>query len=167
MVYSQFSDTFEDILNIYAFRPALLDFPELHTTRITIVPKGSQKVSRPFSSIADALKKRLKAIYPGTLYCGDGNLARNENEVGLFRETDICCKKHDQCPAFIRAGQEFKGLRNFGHFTRSHCDCDLKFYNCLKRTGSIISNKIGYTYFNILKPPCFRKEYPIVGCKKR
>lgn len=158
---------------MYAIRNSQLELPEFYNTRITIVAKTPQKSSlfRPItshlSSIADGLKDRLKAIYPGTLWCGDGNQAKNEHEVGLFRSTDICCKLHDQCPAFIRAGKEFKGLRNTGHFTRSHCDCDLKFYNCLKRTGSIVSNKIGYTYFNILRPPCFRKEYPVVGCKKR
>lgn len=105
-------------------------------------------------------------LFTGTLWCGDGNHAKNANEIGLFRNTDICCKQHDQCPAFIRSGSEFKGLHNNGLFTRSHCECDLKFYNCLKRIDSLVSNKIGYTYFNILRPKCFRKEYPIVGCRK-
>lgn len=104
--------------------------------------------------------------YRPTCRCGDGNMAKFKNELGLFRNTDICCKQHDSCPAFIKSNSEFKGLRNTGLFTRSHCDCDWKFYNCLKRTNSLISNKIGYTYFNILRPPCFRKEYPIVGCRK-
>lgn len=106
------------------------------------------------------------AMRLGTLWCGDGNYARNVNEIGLFRNTDICCKHHDQCPAFIRPGNELKGLRNTGLFTRSHCDCDQKFYTCLKNIDSIISNKIGITYFNILKPKCFRREYPIAGCRK-
>lgn len=122
--------------------------------------------SSPLTTITDGIKDRLKAIYPGTLWCGDGNQARNQNEIGLFRNTDICCKQHDECPAFIKSGSEFKGLRNTGLFTRSHCDCDMKFYNCLRRTNSLISNKIGYTYFNILRPQCFRKEYPIRSCKK-
>lgn len=37
----------------------------------------------------------------------------------------------------------------------------------MKKANSIISNRIGETYFNVLRPQCFRKEYPIVGCIKR
>lgn len=135
-------------------------------TSIPVRPKIVRPVLSPLTSITDGIKDRLKAIYPGTLWCGDGNQARNQNAIGIFRNTDICCKQHDECPAFIKSGSEFKGLRNTGLFTRSHCDCDIKFYNCLKRTDTIISNKIGYTYFNILRPQCFRKEFPIRGCKK-
>lgn len=158
---------------MYAIRDQFIELPDFYNTRISIITKTPTKkriklpITSHLSSIADGLKDRLKAIYPGTLWCGDGNQAKSKHEVGLFRNTDSCCKQHDLCPAFIRSGQEFKGLRNTGTFTRSHCDCDLKFYNCLKKTDTIVSNKIGYTYFNILRPKCFRKEYPIVGCKKR
>lgn len=138
--------------------------PQLpHPVRQKIVTRPAPS---PITAITDGIKDRLKAIYPGTLWCGVGDQARNQNEIGLFRYTDICCKQHDECPAFIKSGSEFKGLRNTGLFTRSHCDCDMKFYNCLKRIDSLISNKIGYTYFNILRPQCFRKEFPIFGCKK-
>ncbi|XP_055298521.1 uncharacterized protein LOC129566515 isoform X3 [Sitodiplosis mosellana] len=145
------SDTFSEFLKMFSI-------PLHHSV--------FESLSSPLTAITDGIKDRLKAIYPGTLWCGDGNQARNQNEIGLFRNTDICCKQHDECPAFIKSGSEFKGLRNTGLFTRSHCDCDLKFYNCLKRTDSLISNKIGYTYFNILRPQCFRKEFRVVGCKK-
>lgn len=140
--------------------------PPPPATSFPVRAKIIRPASSPLNAITDGIKDRLKAIYPGTLWCGDGTHAKFGNEVGLFRNTDICCKQHDECPAFIKSGSEFKGLRNNGLFTRSHCDCDMKFYNCLRRTNSIISNKIGYTYFNILRPQCFRKEYPIVGCKK-
>ncbi|XP_055298520.1 group 3 secretory phospholipase A2-like isoform X2 [Sitodiplosis mosellana] len=146
------------------FKPSNLS-PIVLRQKIVRLPPP-QSLSSPLTAITDGIKDRLKAIYPGTLWCGDGNQARNQNEIGLFRNTDICCKQHDECPAFIKSGSEFKGLRNTGLFTRSHCDCDLKFYNCLKRTDSLISNKIGYTYFNILRPQCFRKEFRVVGCKK-
>ncbi|XP_031628526.1 uncharacterized protein LOC116344217 [Contarinia nasturtii] len=141
--------------------PPLSPPPSFPVRQIVTRPAPS-----PITAITDGIKDRLKAIYPGTLWCGDGNQASNQNEIGLFRNTDICCKQHDECPAFIKSGGEFKGLRNTGLFTRTHCACDLKFYNCLKRTDTLISNKIGYTYFNILRPQCFRKEFPIVGCKK-
>lgn len=121
---------------------------------------------RPVTEIIDTFKDKLKAIYPGTLWCGDGNQARNEFEVGIFRNTDICCRMHDKCPASIAAGHSYKNLRNGGLFTRSHCECDQEFYRCLKKANSIVSNKIGYTYFNILRPQCFRREHPIIGCRK-
>uniref|UniRef100_A0A1B0GIC1 Uncharacterized protein n=1 Tax=Lutzomyia longipalpis TaxID=7200 RepID=A0A1B0GIC1_LUTLO len=33
-----------------------------------------------------------------------------------------------------------------------------------KKINTFVSNKIGYTYFNILGPQCFREEYPIISC---
>ncbi|KAF9807051.1 hypothetical protein SFRURICE_011195 [Spodoptera frugiperda] len=35
---------------------------------------------------------------------------------------------------------------------RSHCSCDAKFRECLRRTNSLVSAQIGVTYFNILGP---------------
>lgn len=127
---------------------------------------GSSPALRPVGEIIDTFKDKLKAIYPGTLWCGDGNQARSEHDIGIFRNTDICCRMHDKCPSSIPAGQAYKNLRNGGLFTRSHCECDQEFYRCLKKANSIVSNKIGYTYFNILRPQCFRREHPIVGCRK-
>lgn len=176
-MFLTFSDPLGEFLKMFSIYSTLFEFPSFFNSRISLTkriiskPLYPKKVIRPVSispiaEIVDGFKDKLKAIYPGTLWCGDGNQARSENEVGLFRNTDICCKMHDQCPSFIPSGREFKSLRNHGLFTRSHCDCDQKFYNCLKKIDSLISNKIGYTYFNILRPQCFRKEYPIVGCKK-
>lgn len=189
--YMQFSitDTFSEVLKMFSIpmHHSVYEVPNFFNNRILIKsryvtkppvqlpfivrpkivrPAPQLQSLSPIAAITDGIKDRLKAIYPGTLWCGDGNQAKNHNEVGLFRNTDICCKQHDECPAFIKSGSEFKGLRNTGLFTRSHCDCDIKFYNCLKRTDTLISNKIGYTYFNILRPQCFRKEYPIAGCRK-
>lgn len=128
--------------------------------------EGGNVAIRPVAEIIDTFKDKLKAIYPGTLWCGDGNQARSEYEVGIFRNTDICCRMHDKCPSSIPAGHTYKNLRNGGLFTRSHCDCDQEFYRCLKKANSIVSNKIGYTYFNILRPQCYRREHPIIGCRK-
>ncbi|XP_021706146.1 uncharacterized protein LOC5568409 isoform X2 [Aedes aegypti] len=112
-------------------------------------------------------KQRIKAIYPGTVWCGDGNQAKSENDIGFFYMTDACCRAHDLCPAAIAAGEQFNRLKNNGYFTRSHCDCDKQFYNCLKNANTLVSNQIGYTYFNLLKPQCFRHEHPKVACSKK
>ncbi|KXJ74624.1 hypothetical protein RP20_CCG013229 [Aedes albopictus] len=112
-------------------------------------------------------KQRIKAIYPGTVWCGDGNQAKSENDIGFFYQTDVCCRAHDLCPTAISAGEQFNRLKNNGYFTRSHCDCDKQFYNCLKNANTLVSNQIGYTYFNLLKPQCFRHEHPKVACSKK
>ncbi|XP_039444285.1 uncharacterized protein LOC120424281 isoform X1 [Culex pipiens pallens] len=124
----------------------------------------------PRSSIGNLFnqfKQRIKAIYPGTVWCGDGNQAKSENDIGFFHLTDTCCRAHDLCPVSIAAGEQFNRLKNNGYFTRSHCDCDKAFYNCLKNADTLVSNQIGYTYFNLLKPQCFRHEYPKVACTKK
>ena len=56
------------------------------------------------------------------------------------------------------------GLVNTGLFTRSHCDCDTRFYQCLKEANSIVADSVGYTYFTILGPQCFKQDYPIIEC---
>lgn len=105
-------------------------------------------------------------LYIGTVWCGMGNAAPNDAVVGVFYATDNCCRLHDKCPDSIPPKKNRYGLSNTGVFTRSHCDCDREFYNCLKRTNSFISRQIGLTYFNILRPQCFRKEYPVIYCLK-
>lgn len=119
------------------------------------------------NKLVESNKRQMQLILPGTLWCGDGNIAESEQDLGLFYKTDQCCKLHDYCPKHIEAGDTFMNLENIGVFTRSHCECDRAFYNCLKKADSIISNRIGETYFNVLKPQCFSKQYPIAGCIKR
>lgn len=60
----------------------------------------------------------VRLIHPGTLWCGDGNIAQHEDDLGLFYSVDECCKVHDKCPESIPAGHEFEGLKNNGVFTR-------------------------------------------------
>ncbi|XP_062548652.1 uncharacterized protein LOC134213525 isoform X2 [Armigeres subalbatus] len=141
------------------------------TSSLGTAGSSTKRPSRPFKTTVGGLfvqfKQRIKAIYPGTVWCGDGNQAKSENDIGFFYMTDTCCRAHDLCPAAIAAGEQFNRLKNNGYFTRSHCDCDKQFYNCLKNANSLVSNQIGYTYFNLLKPQCFRHEHPKMGCSKK
>uniref|UniRef100_A0A1Y9IVS0 Phospholipase A2 n=1 Tax=Anopheles minimus TaxID=112268 RepID=A0A1Y9IVS0_9DIPT len=123
--------------------------------------------SGTISSLFNTFKRKVKAIYPGTVWCGDGNQAKSENDIGFFYLTDTCCRAHDLCPITIAAGEQFNRLKNNGYFTRSHCDCDKQFFNCLKNANTLVSRQIGYTYFNLLKPQCFRYEHPKLNCTKR
>ncbi|KAL6429178.1 hypothetical protein ACFW04_008133 [Cataglyphis niger] len=118
-------------------------------------------------SIRNVLKKaiNIKAIFPGTLWCGDGDRAKNSNELGHFNKTDACCRDHDLCKNDILAGDTKVNLKNNGIFTRSACTCDIEFYNCLKSNDNLLSRSIGNTYFDILQPQCFICVCPTNDCK--
>lgn len=121
---------------------------------------------RGFGDLLNLFSDRFHAIYPGTLWCGAGDIAKNKQDLGVFKRTDACCREHDNCFSNIVADEEKDGLLNNGLFTRSHCSCDKAFYDCLKNARSIIATKIGITYFDILNPQCFMEDYPIVNCTK-
>ncbi|XP_071857971.1 phospholipase A2-like [Bombus fervidus] len=132
-----------------------------------MLPKNEN--TRKKSTIGDvfnSFKSKIKAIYPGTYWCGDGNVSPNGEDLGLFDNTDACCKTHDLCLENISAGEKREGLLNNGIFTRSSCECDRAFYRCLKEADNIFATNIGRTYFNVLRPQCFQTDYPIVDCKK-
>ncbi|CAG9763436.1 unnamed protein product [Ceutorhynchus assimilis] len=101
----------------------------------------------------------------GTKWCGPGNRAKSYDDLGPARRSDFCCRDHDHCPEFIRAGESGFGLNNTGLFIRLHCDCDEAFYNCLKSSKSLTSWQLGNIYFNSRpKSICFKKDYPIISC---
>lgn len=125
---------------------------------------SSEGESRGVNYVIDSIGNRLRAIFPGTLWCGDGDIAQEATDLGYFNNTDLCCREHDKCFAGIAASEERFGLTNSGVFTRSHCDCDEEFYTCLKEVRTIVASNVGFTYFNILRPQCFKEDHPIVSC---
>lgn len=56
--------------------------------------------------------------FVGTKWCGPGNVAANENSLGVAAQTDVCCRQHDQCSDIILAGQSSHGLTNTASYTR-------------------------------------------------
>ncbi|XP_022119746.2 uncharacterized protein LOC110996401 [Pieris rapae] len=135
---------------------------------ISSLASGVTSVADAANSMLDTFKDRVQAIYPGTLWCGDGHSAQaRSSDLGLFFFTDTCCRQHDSCKLYIPSGETKFGLTNTGLFTRSHCSCDAKFRECLKKTNSLVSSQIGLTYFNVLGPQCFRRAHPIVKCVRR
>ncbi|KAM9338722.1 group 3 secretory phospholipase A2 [Symphorus nematophorus] len=102
-------------------------------------------------------QKRVKRgfIVPGTLWCGSGNKAPSYADLGVFSETDSCCREHDQCKHTILSFHSQFGVFNSNIFTMSHCDCDNKFRSCLMEANDSISDVVGYTFFNLLKMHCF------------
>ncbi|XP_074099885.1 phospholipase A2-like [Cotesia typhae] len=118
------------------------------------------------SEIGSIVKAPFYFIVPGTKWCGQGNIAEDQLDLGVFSRTDECCRKHDNCDNYIVAGGHFKTLYNEGLFPRSSCECDNQFYDCLKLVSTPPSYQVGMKYFNILAPPCFTFDYPFKRCIK-
>ncbi|XP_056631488.1 phospholipase A2-like [Diorhabda sublineata] len=127
-----------------------------------------------FNSIDDVFLGRIDKlnlpnsffIYPGTKWCGAGNIAVNESDLGTEKETDKCCRQHDLCPDIIEGYQTKYNLTNPNFYTRLNCDCDVTFYDCLKSVKRDSAQQIGHIYFTVLGTQCFKNEYPIIGCQK-
>ena len=94
----------------------------------------------------------------GTLWCGMGNKAENDDQLGTYRDLDSCCRTHDKCDRKVNAFAKEYGYRNWRPFTVSDCECDSKFYNCLKAADEHpkAAYIVGKLFFNILRMPCLR-----------
>uniref|UniRef100_A0AAV2IW49 Phospholipase A2-like central domain-containing protein n=1 Tax=Knipowitschia caucasica TaxID=637954 RepID=A0AAV2IW49_KNICA len=76
------------------------------------------------SEVKSKLRVKRGFIVPGTLWCGSGNKAPSYSDLGVFSETDTCCREHDQCKDTILSFHSKFGVFNRNIFTMSHCDCD-------------------------------------------
>ncbi|XP_071052339.1 uncharacterized protein [Onthophagus taurus] len=104
---------------------------------------------------------------PGTQWCGKGYSAKKYTDVGMFSQTDRCCRKHDlACPYWIGGFQMKYGVRNNMINTLMHCSCDERFRACLKRVGTIDANLVGNIFFNFVQRECFTLE-PKNKCDKK
>lgn len=105
-------------------------------------------------------------IYPGTKWCGTGNVADGLDDLGPLRDVDICCRDHDLCPDDLEPGQTRHNISNDSSFTMTHCDCNENFRKCLQRVGSAEAKEVGSAYFSTGLFQCYRLAKPIIGCKK-
>ncbi|XP_015183815.1 PREDICTED: acidic phospholipase A2 PA4-like isoform X2 [Polistes dominula] len=110
-----------------------------------------------------ASKNRTPAgglIYPGTKWCGPGNVASSYDDLGQHAAEDACCREHDHCPIAMSSQQCIHGICNNSPFTRSHCDCDAKFRRCLQNLNTEVANTIGALFFNVIQVTCFKERRP-------
>lgn len=105
-------------------------------------------------------------IFPGTKWCGKGDLAQCYEDLGDDQELDMCCRDHDCCPLVIPPFSSRFGVFNYRFHSLLHCDCDQRFRGCLRQSVSTMANMIGKIYFNILGSKCFDFEETEV-CVKR
>lgn len=106
---------------------------------------------------------KLDITYPGTLWCGPGDVASSDDQLGYHKETDKCCRDHDHCD-HLEPGESNNYLVNNDIFSVMNCECDREFKKCLKANKSFVSNKIGIIYFTA-RSRCYMEEYPIIKCK--
>eukprot|EP00794_Sanderia_malayensis_P003896 gene3896-4440_t len=99
-----------------------------------------------------------RVIFPGTLWCGMGNKAENDEQLGTYADLDSCCRSHDKCDRKVNAFSKDYGYRNWRPFTVNDCDCDSEFYSCLKdaKEHKKAAKIVGKIFFNILSMPCLR-----------
>ncbi|XP_043952592.1 group 3 secretory phospholipase A2 [Gambusia affinis] len=133
--------------------PSFANLPE-HTAGRHVRSLGDQGEGERSEVRIHARVKR-GFIVPGTLWCGSGNKAPSYADLGVFSDTDSCCREHDQCKHTILSFQSDFGVFNSNIFTMSHCDCDNKFRRCLTEANDSIADVVGYTFFNLLKMHCF------------
>jgi hypothetical protein len=96
----------------------------------------------------------ISGIVPNTLWCGLGDRASNYSELGSEFQLDACCRAHDHCPIRLRPFSADYQLINWSMSTRSHCDCDLDFDQCLTALNTTLSNVIKTLYFRFVGLQC-------------
>lgn len=62
-------------------------------------------------------RNRFQVIFPGTKWCGPGDKANDYDDLGILKETDMCCRDHDFCDS-MPAGTSKYGLTNNTPFTK-------------------------------------------------
>ncbi|XP_050037151.1 phospholipase A2 hemilipin-like isoform X1 [Dermacentor andersoni] len=99
-------------------------------------------------------------MFPGTKWCGAGNVASNYDDLGKAWEADMCCREHDLAKESIPAFGAKRGVKNMLFYTMTSCDADKKFFKCLLKAQSFTSFSLGVGYFDILRTKCYQYGHP-------
>jgi hypothetical protein len=84
--------------------------------------KRSKRASFDFNSVL---------IFPGTKWCGKGDLAQCYEDLGDDHELDACCRDHDCCPFMIPPFSNRFGVFNYRFHSLIHCDCDQRYLHTI------------------------------------
>ncbi|KAK7487923.1 hypothetical protein BaRGS_00020824 [Batillaria attramentaria] len=80
------------------------------------------------------------AIFPGTKWCGAGDIANDYDDLGRFEDTDKCCRTHDHCDKNIP-----RWTRRYGYFN----------WHLRRDAGSSTAKSVRSIFFNTLRLKCF------------
>ena len=88
-------------------------------------PETIAKMSAKSNSSAASYLSR--GIFPGTKWCGFGNIADDVyDRLGEHVDTDACCRAHDNCRPILHPFSTRYHLRNPSIFPMLHCACDVE-----------------------------------------
>uniref|UniRef100_A0A8C5GWB0 phospholipase A2 n=2 Tax=Gouania willdenowi TaxID=441366 RepID=A0A8C5GWB0_GOUWI len=139
------------------------DYARLFDARYARLDEAKDACSRFHSDSAQGgvtlRRSRRGFTYPGTLWCGAGNMADHYDQLGEFADTDSCCRTHDHCPHVIHAFSSKYGYTNFKWHSICHCDCDNALKTCLRKVNDSSSRVVGQAFFNVIGVPCFKFIY--------
>ncbi|KAM6296720.1 protein PROCA1 [Aegotheles albertisi] len=128
---------------------------------LLLLPLATAPGAAPGTGAAPPGRPRARRglTYPGTLWCGAGSNADAYEQLGEHRDTDRCCRDHDHCQHVIHPFTARYGYRNLRWHTISHCDCDRRLKECLRRVNDTASRVVGQAFFNVIQVPCFEFTY--------
>uniref|UniRef100_A0A224YDF5 Phospholipase A2 n=1 Tax=Rhipicephalus zambeziensis TaxID=60191 RepID=A0A224YDF5_9ACAR len=114
------------------------------------------------SFFAQLLDKKYQGIaaFPGTKWCGSGNVARNYEDLGEARDADKCCRDHDFAIDSLPPNKTRHGLQNKLTYTMTNCKYDKKFFRCLTKATSLAALSVGVSFFDVLKTKCYKFGRP-------
>ncbi|XP_037516622.1 uncharacterized protein LOC119393585 isoform X1 [Rhipicephalus sanguineus] len=118
----------------------------------------SQEGSSLLDSLGDAFHSLV--IFPGTKWCGPGDVAKNYDDLGKASDTDRCCREHDHSEDNIPAFGTKHNITNYLPYTMTECTYDKKFFSCLQNVSNLASVTVGVLFFDVLKTKCFEYGYP-------
>lgn len=120
------------------------------------------------SSLLDILGDAFHSlvIFPGTKWCGPGDVAKNYDDLGSASRTDSCCREHDHSGDNIPAFETKHNITNYLPYTMTECVYDRKFFNCLQNVSSFPSVTVGTLFFDVLNTKCFEYGHP-TKCAER
>nr|CAH0105183.1 unnamed protein product [Daphnia galeata] len=122
-----------------------------------IVAECHERMQALNQNLTPATDRRF--IYPGTKWCGLGDVADDFDDIGIHASTDKCCREHDHCHDYMSPGTCKYGLCNYSIFTKSHCDCDERFRRCLlNETNDKASTSVGFIFFSVSALSCYQQS---------
>jgi len=112
-----------------------------------------------WNSFVRGFQTLTKGIAPGTLWCGTNDIAPHYKSLGEDKSLDKCCRVHDFCPDKIKPGKSREGIMNPDLVTKSNCECERLFAECLTNVGTFSSKSVGNLYFGTNRE-CIEMRHP-------
>jgi len=91
---------------------SLTDSPRTPARRFGSADESRSSFGGLYSADRTKYLRNICSRFQGTRWCGRGNIARDDTELGAYEELDGCCRAHDHCEDYIRPRSKKYGLYN-------------------------------------------------------